>query len=210
MLFMETAMRKKKGYANDEEARATKGLLTYDAVFARREFETLLKQSDLPRLIAERFSENQYVGEGSEEAKRLAKEYLRANLPEALYIITGLSLLKAHAYATGQLLLKPRVVAWNDEALRQIQGRDTKLLLRSGKGARLKWNVDELLASVRRAVRRINNPRALSLPKVAGLINFRYPDAHLKADSLRRLLARKGVNWKELKAKRVKELRKRT
>jgi hypothetical protein len=63
---------------------------------------------------------------------------------------------------------------------------------------------------VRGAVRKINNPRALSLPKIAGLINLFYPDAHLTADSLRRLLARKGVNWKELKAKRVKELRKRT
>lgn len=202
--------KKKKGYANDEEARATKELLTYDAVFARREFEALIKQSELTHLIIERFCENQYVGEGSEETKRLAKEYLGANLAEALYIITGLSLLKAHAHATGELLLKPRVDAWNDEALRQIQRRDTKLLLRSGRGAPQKWTAAELSDRVWWIVRSINNPRVLSLPKVAALINSTYPEANLTADSLRLLLARKRISWKELKAKRAAELKKRT
>jgi hypothetical protein len=202
-------MTKKRGYEDDEEARATKELLTYDAVFPRREFETLLKKSDLPRLLAERFTENQYYGNGSEELKRLAKEYLRANLPEAIYIITGLTLLKAHAYAKGKDILKPRVDAWNAEALRQIHRRDATLLLRSGKGARLKWDTEELFSRVKWAVGRITNPRALSLPRVAEIMNRSFPDIHLTADSLRRLLARKGVDWKKLKASRVKEIKKR-
>lgn len=203
-------MKKRKGYADDDMSRSIKEHLTIDSVFSRREFETFVKQTNFPGLIADRFCENQYVGEGSEELIRLAKEYLSANLSEAMYIVAGLTLLKAHLYATGELLLKPRVDALHAEAIKQIQRRDTKLVVRSGKGAHLKWDAKELSALVQRTLRDFNNPQAVSLPNVVRAINQSYPSVRLTTESLKRLLARKGVNWKELKESRIKEIKKGT
>lgn len=186
-------------------------LLRDGAVFPRREFERLIQKSGFVPLIAELFCKNQFYGKNDEQIIELVKEYIQTYLPEVLYIVTGETIIKALVYASGEKPSRSKIRALTEEVARITQQRDRKLILRDGRGAPLKWDRRKLETSVRRAMRGIKNPRLLTRKKVAELINNTYSlNIPLTITSLGHLMKRKGVHWKELKARRLDELRKGT
>lgn len=186
-------------------------ILREGAVFPRREFERLIQQAGLVPQIAELFCKNQFYSKHTEQIAELVKEYIQTYLPEILYIVTGETIIKALAYASGEKPSKTKMRALTKEVARLIQRRDRKLILRDGRGAPLKWDKRKLETSIRRAMRGIKNPRLLTQKKVIELINNIYSlKTPLTITSLVHLMKRNGVNWKGLKAQRLAELRKLT
>jgi hypothetical protein len=186
-------------------------LLRDNAVFPRHDFESFIHQAGLVNLIAERFCKNQFYGKFNKQIIESVKEYIHSCLPDALYIITSETIVKALAYATGESPSKPKIRALSEEAAKQIQRRDRKLVLGDSRGAPETWDKHKLITVVQEAIKSIKNSALLTQNKVAKQINVHYnPDPQLTASSLRQLLKRKGLNWKELKAQRAKEIIKRT
>ncbi len=186
-------------------------LLRDHAVFPRHDFEFFIRQAGLVNLIAERFCKNQFYGSFDKQIIESVKEYINACLPEVLYIVTSETIVKALAYASGESPSKPKIRALSEEAAKQIQRRDRKLVLRDGRGAPETWDKRKLLTVVRGAIKSIKNPALVTQKKVAEQINVRYrPETSLTESSLGHLLKRKGLGWKEIKAQKLEEMRKRT
>jgi hypothetical protein len=105
-------------------------LLRDNAVFPRHDFEFFIRQAGLVNLIAERFCNNQFGDRFDKQTIDSVKEYIDTCLPEVLYIVTSETIVKALAYASGENPSKPKIRALSEEAARQIQRRDRKLVLR--------------------------------------------------------------------------------
>ncbi len=138
-------------------------------------------------------------------------DYITRHLPNAFYCASLLIVYQAIADAFGEPLPEPLMRELEENVL--LLMRPKKLPTRIGSGTPEQWSKHVLEEVVDSALLKITTQSYVRLDKVAEKINELYSDElakPFKANTLGRLLKRKKIDWLKLRAKRKKELRKRT